>query len=259
MTNTRADKIFAILEKNKGRMKVAEILAALQKVEGVTELRPAAVSVTVRQDNRTKENQGKAPRFNFLGEGEEHGYVSIRGPVKVERQTSNILKNYATQIPAIVEEANQKARDELKAAIQKLDWREFESNFLLRILEALGFHGVEITQATHDGGKDALCQYKRGIVQSQAIVSAKHWKTQNVSAEEVQRLRGIKGDEDTGIIVTSSNFSPKAQKEAVPSQNQRAIVLIDGDLIVETCFANAIGVKEVAIPKLYQFLDFDSE
>jgi restriction endonuclease Mrr len=68
-------------------------------------------------------------------------------------------------------------------------------------------------------------------------------------------LRGIKGHSDTGIIVTSSRFSDIALTEAAPSQNQRAIVLIDGALIVDTCFEKQIGVKVVDIQNLYEFDD----
>ncbi len=137
-----------------------------------------------------------------------------------------------------------------------MSWQEFESSFLAEILESLGFSQVEITQRTRDGGKDAECTYKRGLVQSRAIVSAKHW-SKTVGVQEVQRIRGIKGESDTGIIVTSNKFSPDAIKEAAPSQNQRAMVLIDGDLIVETCFEHSISVKAVDLPKLYKFVSID--
>jgi len=140
-----------------------------------------------------------------------------------------------------------------------MSWQEFESNFLIQIMEALGFRSIEITQKTRDGGKDAICKYKRGVVESEAIISAKKWKTQKVSADEVQRLRGIRGNADTAIIFTSSKFTDSAISEAMPSQNQRSVVLIDGDLIVETCFSSGIGVKEIKIPTLYEFIGFGED
>src|SRR5439155_5505482 len=149
-----------------------------------------------------------------------------------------VLGDYARQLPVLLERANQIAKHQLKNAISQLTLQDFESLFLQQILEALGFHGVKITQRTRDGGTDALCSYQRGLVQSSAIVSAKHWKTQNIAADEVHRLRGIKGNADTGVIVTSATFSEAAKKEAEPSQNQRAIVLIDGDMLVNVCFEN---------------------
>lgn len=59
------------------------------------------------------------------------------------------------------------------------------------------------------------------------------------------------------MIVTSSEFSTEAKSEAEPSQNQRSVVLIDGDLIVETCFTHSIGVKQVPLTTLYDFVGFD--
>lgn len=252
---TRADRIEEILQKAGSRLSVAEISRRLAEREGVTELVSATVSATVAQDNKTKDASGRAPRFNTFGDGgEEWGFVSLRRaapPVK-ERD----LQKLRAQIPQIIEAANLETRRQLKDAIAQLSWQQFEANFLVRVLEALGFQGVELTQLTRDGGKDATCRYKRGIVTSEAIVSAKHWNGQKVPVAEVQRLRGIKGNSDTGIIVTSSSFTSEAQNEAAPSQNQRSIVLVDGDLIVETCIAHEIGVRPISLPNLYEFIGF---
>jgi restriction endonuclease Mrr len=158
----------------------------------------------------------------------------------------------SSYIPAVIEKANHQVKQKLKKAIETLSWKEFESTCLAQILDELGFTSIEITQPTQYGEQDALCKYKRGLVYSEAIVSAKHWKNK-IDLDEVQRVRGIKGIADTGIIVTSSEFTKAAKTEAAPSQNSRAIVLIDGDLIVETCFKRGIGVKMVELPPLYEF------
>lgn len=133
---------------------------------------------------------------------------------------------------------------------------------MLQVLEALGFSSVEITQPTRDGGVDGKCRYTRGLVQSEAYVLAKRWNSKkNVDANEVDRLRGVKGVQDTGIIFTSASFTKGAKAAAEPESGGRFIVLIDGDLIVETCFAEEIGVKNVSLPVLSEFagFDFDSE
>ena len=258
---TRADRIYSLFD-NQGveRLSVGEIAKKIAEAEGVSKLHPSIISSTVRQDNKSRDLRGLAPRFNHSGDGnEERGFISIRKNIKASTSIKNVVENAEEQIPLIIEKSNHKVKVELKKAILNLSWQEFESNFLVQIMEALGFRSIEITQKTRDGGKDAICKYKRGVVESEAIISAKKWTKQKVSADEVQRLRGIRGNADTAIIFTSSKFTPDAIKEAMPSQNQRSVVLIDGDLIVETCFSSGIGVKEIKIPTLYEFVGFEEE
>lgn len=249
---TRADRIETLLLNNGNRLAVFDLRTALEREEE-TDLNPAAVSATVAQDNKTRERQGLSPRFNIYGDGtEKRGWISLH-------QALLVADSSAVESPArLIEKANAAVRESLKSAIQELSWREFESNFLMLILEALGFHDVQITQATRDGGVDARCSYMRGIVASEAIVSAKHWTAKAVAADEVQRLRGIRGAADTGVIVTSSSFSEDAKREAEPSQNQRPIVLIDGDLIVSTCLSSGVGVEKVVLPTCFRFVGLTS-
>lgn len=256
--NSRADTIFHIIEQNSERMKVSEIHTRLCEAENVSaqELKSSIVSSTVKQDNKTKEAAGRVKRFKIFGDGEEeYGYVSIIRPVNLEATKTKILDNYLQQIPLLIEEANNKFRKELKTKIGEKSWQEFESTFLCDVLEALGFSDIQLTQPTRDGGRDAECCYKRGLVQSQVIVSAKHWTKKKVGIDEVQRLRGINHIADTAIIVTSNSFSSDAIREASPSSNQRSVVLIDGDLIVNTCLEKNILVESFNLPTLYKFVD----
>ncbi len=241
-------------------MKVADIRVELAKVE---EVDPGdlgnVVPPTVSQDNRIREQSGRRVRFNTYGSGtEQFGYIRIVEEAPLGRSKSDFLKDPAKQIPELIEVANEKTKQQLKEAIQELSWREFESNFMAQVLEALGFTSVEVTRAVKDGGIDATCQYKRGIVRSEAYVSAKRWKS-NVGVNEVNQLKGLAGNADTGIIFTSASFTPRAKEAARPTQNTRSMVLIDIDLIVEACFSQNIGVEDVPMPTLSNFVGFDSE
>ncbi|QYJ92762.1 restriction endonuclease [Shewanella spartinae] len=258
---TRADRIFRILEEDGARrMKVAGILAKLSEEEDAPDLHPSAVTTVVRWDNQSKDARGQTPRFNHSGDGtEDRGYISIREKNESVKSIKAITEDYQKSIPEIIEKANSDAKSKLRNAISNLPWQEFEDNFLEQILDALGFSSIQITKRTRDGGKDAECAYKRGLVSSKTIVSAKHWKVKKVGPEEVQRLRGLKGDTDTGVIVTSNSFSSEAIKEAEPSQNQRSIVLIDIDIIVDTCFAKGIGVEKVPLQSFYKFKGFNDD
>ena len=259
----RADRIFDILKGEGGRLSVQEIHGRLAEIEDLEQddLNPAIVSATVSQDNRVRVGRGEAKRFRIYGDrDEERGYVSVierkKSPVKTTKGKKSLPSTLKLKLPEdfplLVEASNNVVREELKEAISKLSWREFESNFLTLVLEALGFEDVEITAPTRDGGRDAACSYKRGIVTSEAIVSAKNWRRQRVGPDEVQRLRGVQGAADTAIIVTISGFTEGVIKESKPSQNQRSVVLIDGDLIVETCIRQGIGVQKVDLPELFR-------
>lgn len=130
-----------------------------------------------------------------------------------------------------------------------MEWRDFESTFLVTVLEKLGFTDVKITQQTRDGGIDASIKYKMGILEADGIVSAKHWHA-TVPPAEVQKIRGGMSDK-TGIaiIVTTAEFS-KAAKDEAARQDARKVCLIDGNKLVDICKSHQIGVREHPLPKL---------
>lgn len=59
------------------------------------------------------------------------------------------------------------------------------------------------------------------------------------------------------IIFTSSYFTDGAIQQAKPVAGFRSVVLIDGNLIVETCFSEEVGVKSVSLPILSEFSGFN--
>lgn len=260
-TETRSDRIYQILAgAQNNRMKVAEVRDHLAALEEAPDLHVSIVSGTARQDNKTRRAGGKSVRFNVFNDGDEQfGNISITPAVKAANTLEGIVENYVDQTPAIIQAANDKVRNELRKQISKLSWQEFEDNFLTRILESLGFSDIQVTQRTRDGGADAFCTYRRGVVRSMAIVSAKHWKGKAVPDNEVDRVRGIAHQADTAVIVTSSKFSGPAKEKAKPAPGWRSVVLIDGDFIVDTCLQNSIGVEEVSLPKLYRNTDLKAD
>jgi len=245
----RSDRIEHLLTKAGGRMRGKDLHDALADLEGADRnvLNPATVSSTVRQDNIIRRNAGRPVRFNLYNDGdEERGYISMVAPGATP----------VDPVPDLIKKTNALVQAELKASLENLSWQHFESNFLEHILDALGFSGISIARRPQNGCTDSLYVYDRGLAQSEAILSAKHWSSSNVGAVEVQRMRGIKGDAETAIIVTSSNFTAGAIKEAKPSQNQRSIVLVDGDLIAQTCLKHEIGATKRVLPALYSFSGF---
>ncbi len=189
---TRADRIYEIIKNNGGMMRVADLISELAKVEDTdpTDLQNK-IAPTVRQDNETRRSSGRAVRFKRVGDGTaERGSIGIYDV----SHSARIKKDHDPyeRISELIEASNESARKQLKEAIQNLSWQEFESSFMTQVLEALGFSSVEVTQRARDGGVDARCFYNRGIIRSEACVSAKQWKAK-VPVREVQNMRGVRG------------------------------------------------------------------
>jgi restriction endonuclease Mrr len=244
MTERRVDRIERLLRELNGRSRLQELLEAVRGEETNPELPYQSVYVAIQLENQRLDELGERTRFVTSREGESRGWVRLR-------ETSDFAQGSAAHdLEVQIQEKNERVGDDIGSWLHRMDWRTFESTFLTRVLEALGFQDVQITQATRDGGVDARVTYRRGIVEARAIVSAKRWGSRTVPVEEVRMLRGLKGEEDTAIVVTTGHFSQDAQDEARPGQNQRIVYLIDGDKLIDVCKRQQIGVKKVHLPEL---------
>jgi hypothetical protein len=238
----RVDRIERRLRALGGRARLQHILEEIREAEGKPDVSYQSVYIAIQLENQRLDELGERTRFITSRDGEERGWIRLR-------EKSDLAPG-ARDLEEQIKDKNESVGGDIRAWLQGMDWRTFESTFLTRVLEALGFQDVRITQATRDGGTDARVTYRRGIVEARAIVSAKRWTTRTVGVEEVRMLRGLPGNEDTAIVVTTGKFSADAQEESRPSQNQRAVYLIDGEQLVEICKRNQIGVKKVQLPDL---------
>lgn len=242
----RVDRIRVIVERRGGRTRMRDLHRELGAAEGDPELSAAAIYAAIRNENERMVALGRAPPFRTKREGEAHGWISINGGQGREGGEP------AQRIEAEIHRANAAIDETIRERLRKLDWRTFESKFLTLLLEKLGFQEVEVTQATRDGGVDARVAYRRGIVSARALVSAKHWTAAKVPVAEVRNVRGIRGNEDTAIIVTSGSFTGEAKDEAEPAAGQRLVYLIDGTQIVNACKQHGIGVRKRQLPELFE-------
>ena len=227
-----------------GRARLQQLLEEIRIEEGNEDLPYQSLYIAIQLENQRLQELGERTRFVTSRDGEDRGWTRLREASEFAQGTA------ASDIEARVHKNNEAVGENIRAWLQHMDWRTFESTFLTRVLEALGFQDVQITQPTRDGGADARVAYRRGVVEARAIVSAKRWTTRTVPVDEVRVLRGIRGDEDTAIIVTTGRFSADAKAEAKPGQNQRVVYLIDGDQLIEVCKRNQIGVKKVQLTEL---------
>jgi len=114
----------------------------------------------------------------------------------------------------------------------KLKPHEFEE-MVCDLLEKNGLQ-VELTQRTHDGGKDIIAVQKSFAGNFPIYVECKrHAKDKPVSVSLIRELYGVMGDDDisAGLIVTTSYFSPKAIE--FRNRHERRINLMDYNALVQ--------------------------
>lgn len=80
------------------------------------------------------------------------------------------------------------------------------------------------------------------VVRIKMAVQVKKWKLKNnIQAPVVQQVRGSLGAHEQGLIITTSDFSPGAVKEAAQS-DKTPIALMNGEQLVMLLMEHGTGV-----------------
>ncbi|MEM6284815.1 MAG: restriction endonuclease [Chloroflexota bacterium] len=138
---------------------------------------------------------------------------------------------------------NNKARSELLDQLKKFDPDDFEKLISVLLVE-LGFEEVETTDYHHDGGIDV-----RGTlvvadsIRIKMAVQVKRW-SQNVQSQTVQQVRGSLSSHEQGLVITTSDFSSGARREA-EREDAVPIGLINGKQLISLMFQHEVGVDRV--------------
>lgn len=134
-----------------------------------------------------------------------------------------------------VENHNKKQRKDLLALLRGMDPGKFESFVAAVVLPAMGFEECAATQRSHDRGIDAVGQLViHNSVRVNVAVQIKRYKETKVSCRTVRDLRGSLKPGQQGVIITTSEYSRDARKEAEDIDGEKArISLLDGKDIVE--------------------------
>jgi len=143
-----------------------------------------------------------------------------------------------------IDALNRRVRTELRKRLLQMLPDRFEA-LIGELLIALGFDEstVEVTRHSGDGGIDVRGVLRAGgITEVNAAVQVKRWK-RNVQARTVRDLRGSLTVHEQGIIITTSNFSSGAQKEA-QEQGKTPISLVNGEQLLDLLIEHSIGVAQ---------------
>lgn len=164
-------------------------------------------------------------------------------------------KSRQDEIARRVDEINDQARRALHKRLRVMPADRFEA-FIGELLIAIGFDetSVQVTSYSNDGGIDVRGVMNAGDVTTvTASVQVKRWKT-NVPVKVVRELRGSLTTHEQGIIITTSDYTADAQKEA-RAIGKAPISLVNGEKLIELLVKHSIGVNK----KPYTVISLDEE
>lgn len=139
---------------------------------------------------------------------------------------------------------NQRTRQQLGELLHSMPAKRFEE-LVMQLLLKMGFDEstLQVTPYQSDGGIDVTGVYRAaGLTEVNVAVQAKRWKG-NVQAPTVTSLRGSLQVHQQGIIITTSDFSSGARKEAI-APNKTHITLINGEQLIDMLIEHRIGIQE---------------
>ena len=181
---------------------------------------------------KRQQKRGEQPRFV------QHG----RGYVGLSQWMDHGL---AFQI----EQHNQQIREGLRKRLLTMEPLEFEE-LISHLLVEMGFDRVEVTPFSGDGGIDVRGTLVVGeVIRIKMAIQVKRWKN-NIQAPVVQQVRGSLGVHEQGLIITTSDFSTGAIREAAQA-DKTPIALMNGKQLVMLLMEYGIGVDR-STPDLFE-------
>ncbi len=194
----------------------------------------ATMYAQVITEIKRQQKRGERPRFVQHG----RGYVGL---------SQWMGRGLAFQI----EQHNHQVRKALRERLLAMNPGEFEE-LISQLLAEMGFERVEVTKLSGDGGIDVRGTLVVGdVVRIKMAVQVKKWKLKNnILAPVVQQVRGSLGVHEQGLIITTSDFSAGAIKEAAQS-DKTPIALMNGEQLVMLLMEHGIGVHR-STPDLFE-------
>jgi restriction system protein len=194
----------------------------------------ATMYAQVITEIKRQQKRGERPRFVQHG----RGYVGL---------SQWMGRGLAFQI----EQHNHLVRKALRERLLAMKPGEFEE-LISQLLAEMGFEMVEVTKLSGDGGIDVRGTLVVGaVVRIKMAIQVKKWKLKNnIQAPVVQQVRGSLGAHEQGLIITTSDFSPGAVKEAAQA-DKTPIALMNGEQLVMLLMEHGIGVHR-STPDLFE-------
>lgn len=188
----------------------------------------ATMYASVLEEIQRYKKRGEQPRFHMPG-----------------KSMIGLAKSLPVGIPSLVDQQNRKVRNELHARLMAMPWGEFE-DLIGKVLVELGFVEVSVTPRRSDKGIDVRGTMVIGdAVRIRMAVQVKRWKD-NVQTPTVQQVRGSLGTHEQGLIITTSDYSSGARKEAIRS-DAAPVGLMNGQQLINLLLEHELGVQKTSL------------
>lgn len=188
----------------------------------------ATMYAQILSEVKRRKGRGEKQRFMVLGKG-----------------MITLAKWQAKGLAFQVEEANIKARKDLLGLVKAMNPGDFE-DLIGRLLAAIGFEEVEVTSRSNDGGIDVRGTLVVGdVIRIQLAVQVKRWRN-NIQSPVIQQVRGSLGSHEQGLVITTSDFSKGARKEAERA-DATPVGLLNGEQLMALLVENEIGVRKTPL------------
>ncbi len=159
-----------------------------------------------------------------------------------------LSENEPKGIFAQIREKNNAVKEMLLKSMLAMQPARFEE-LVGEVLRKLNFEKVEVTGKSGDGGIDVTGELVvGGVIKSSICVQVKRWKN-NVQRSDISQLRGSLRPHQTGLFITTSDFSKPAIDEA-NDPYKAPISLMNGKELVEFMCEFGIGVSSERVTLL---------
>ncbi|MBN2642084.1 MAG: restriction endonuclease [Victivallales bacterium] len=156
----------------------------------------------------------------------------------------SLVKWMGTGLPYQISKHNREIRKKLLSQLMSLSPVQFEE-IVGQLLAEMGFESIEVTKYGGDGGIDVRGSLLiSDVVRIKMAVQAKRWKG-NIQSPTVQQVRGSLGVHEQGLIITTSDFSSGAVKEA-NQPDKTPVGLMNGEQLVTLLMEYNIGVRRMS-------------
>jgi len=129
------------------------------------------------------------------------------------------------KIPFTIEEAEEKAREQIKQFLQKMNAYEFQE-LVADLLRAMDYHVSWVAPPGKDSGIDIIAYTDPlGASVPRIKVQVKH-RDQSTAVEGLRAFLSVLGADELGLFVSSGGFTSGAREEA-RTQERRKVTLLD--------------------------------